>query len=104
MGEARGRPYDLDACGSLASTDERSSVALQSIRRSLVSAGPTEPQRVQVEMVANARRGMQKEACRPPFDSVPVSLSLHVPYQGVRMPGDRPERVALARKQSPTLV
>jgi hypothetical protein len=32
MGEARGRPYDLDTCGSLSSTDERSSIALQSIR------------------------------------------------------------------------
>ena len=43
MGEARGRPYHLDACGSLPSTDERSRVQLQSIRRSLVSAVPTEP-------------------------------------------------------------
>jgi hypothetical protein len=93
-GVARGRPYDLDACGRLADRDERAYGALQCTRRSLVSAALPTPQASRWRWSATRGRGLWEplgasglraaRLIRPALVALEL-LSLHLPRTRARM-------------------
>src|SRR5260370_35962942 len=93
-GVARGRPYDLDACGRLADSDERAYGALQCPRRSLVSAASPTPQGSRWRWSAMRGRALWEplrasglraaRLIRPALVALEL-LSLHLPRTRARM-------------------